>query len=166
MRLHTPSRPATTGPSCSGPTKPPSGWERHHERAAVTRQVLAQLDAAVGADLPWSAPAAAVFDGPDDLLRALHDIWSRRLLARVDNALELAGALDVDVVVEAWRRQRDAMPGLRSLLDHHVDHPALARGQLVEHRMLAVAAGLAALDDAWDRSARVGRELVARARSA
>lgn len=56
------------------------------------------------------------------------------------------------------------MPGVRALLDRYADDPALRRPANAEHRLVAVAAGLATLGDPLLRTANLGRAFVARVR--
>ena len=145
---------------------PATGWHEHHRRSAVLRRALADLDRTGGTCLPWDDEAAEVFGEPDDLLRALHGLWARRLAATVDTVLELddgRGAVS-DAVLRAWRRCAGSQPGLRALLDRYAGDPALAHAELVEHRRLAGAAGLATLADPWSRSATLGARLADAAR--
>lgn len=122
-----------------------TAWEAYHRKAAVVRDVLARLDAAGGDELPWDAATAEVFADRGELLRELQQVWSRRLAARVDLALETGDP--EDGVAAAWRNLARELPGLRQLLDSHQGHPALRHGVRTEHRLLGVAAGHATLDD-------------------
>jgi hypothetical protein len=103
------------------------------------------------------------FDGPTEVLLALHHRWSLQLAGRV----ELAGEIDpdeadqVDAVGTAWRAAAAANPGLRRLLDEHANHPALRGVTRTEHRMLANAAGLTGPDDGRVEQDRVGAAFVA-----
>ncbi|MGH3362182.1 MAG: hypothetical protein ACRDOM_06960, partial [Nocardioides sp.] len=131
----------------------------YHRRAAVLRDVVARLDR--GDELTLAPDELAVFDDHADVLRALHDLWTRRVETRVDLALELGHCSREDGVVRAWREVAAELPGVRRVLDEHADHPALRAHELNEHRLLAVAAGLAALDDPIAHSAAAGARLVA-----
>src|SRR5262245_28457821 len=79
------------------------------------------------------------FDGPDEVLLALHHRWSLRLAGRV----ELASLAEdpIDAVGAAWRETTAANAGLRHLLDEHADDPVLRDVTLAEQRMLATATG-------------------------
>ena len=133
---------------------PAPGWETVHRRTAAVRDVIARLDR--GEELVWDVE---VFPGRADVLVALHDVWSRRLLARVDMAMELHDPPE-QAVAEAWRAVAAQLPGVRRLLDDERDHPALAAHERNEHRMLAVAVGRATLADPVPYAARQGRQLV------
>lgn len=134
-----------------------AAWQTYHQKAATVRDLLARLDASDG-ELPWDTATAEVFADQSDLLRELHQVWTRRLSARVDQALETGHGGPVDSVTAAWRELADEMPGLRRVLDSHEGHPALQHSVRTERRLLAVAAGLATLDDPpWAAAAAAAR---------
>lgn len=139
-------------------------WDTYHRRATALRRVIADLDRSGSSTPPWDDELAALFDSPDDLLVALHDLWSRRLAARVDLALEIDEHGPEESVALAWREVADELSGVRGVLDRHQDNPALRRSDRQEHRMLAVSAGLATIGDPASRSAAIGARLVARIR--
>ena len=139
-----------------------SAWDTYHRRAAVLRDVVAQLDA--GAALPVGPAELAVFEDRADLLRALHDVWTRRVETRVDLALELGHVVREEGVARAWREVAAELPGIRRVLDEHSDDPALRAHEQHEHRLLAVAAGHATLGDPIAHSAAAGARLVAAVR--
>lgn len=141
-----------------------TAWETYHRRAAALRHVIAELDRSGSSTPPWDDELAALFDGPDALLVALHDLWSRRLAARVDLALEIDEHEAAESVSLAWREVADELPGVRRVLEAHADNPALRRSGRQEHRMLAASAGLATTSDPAAHSAAVGAQLVARIR--
>jgi hypothetical protein len=100
------------------------------------------------------------FDGPTEVLLALHHRWSLQL----DGRVELAATEDddaVDAVGAAWRAAAAANPGLRRMLDEYADHPALGAVTREEHRMLAHAAGLTSPGDGRTEQAAVGAAFVA-----
>ena len=144
----------TTTPELS--TAPTGSYDRFHTRSASLREVVARLDA--GRDLPQSVPG---FADMDDLLAGLHGVWSRRLHGRIDLALETD---DHDLAVSvghAWMLTAIDLPGVRRALDEHADDPSLQALLRVEHRAVAVAAGLATFDDPGSVSARIGARFVA-----
>lgn len=138
-----------------------TSWQRYHDRADALRAVLARLDTAPAGELPWDDALARVFLDPDDLLEALHAMWTRRLLGRVDVALELGSGSLREAVAEAWQAAVDELRAVRVLLDRHADTEVVRRCAAGEHRLLAVAAGLATLSDPTWHSARLGAALVA-----
>ena len=111
--------------------------------------------------------ATEVFTGPAELLLALHHRWTMKLTGRLGMAVadaERDPSIDrVDAVARAWRETAGEFPALRALLDAHADdydgalRPALAG----EHRMLALAAGLAEHGEDPDEIARIGQALLA-----
>ena len=138
-----------------------TAWDNYHLRTAQLRDVIAQLDRSPDEDVVWDPSTTSAFADLDDLLRALHEVWTRRLTAAVENALEVEGG-GVDAVGRAWQLVSDQLPTVRHVLDHYADHPTMRHQELLEHRMLAVAAGLAPLNAPLAHSARLGAELVRR----
>lgn len=137
-------------------TAPSGAWDRVHTRSASLRELVARLDE--GRTLPHAVPG---FSDEDELLQALHGVWSRRLNGRIDLALETD---DHDLAVSvghAWMLTAVDLPGVRRVLDEHADRPALQALLRVEHRTVAVAAGLATFDDPGPVSARIGARFVA-----
>ncbi len=143
-----------------------TAWDTYHRRASALRRVIADLDRAGSSTLPWNDELAVVFDDPDDLLVALHDVWARRLAGRVDLALEIDEQESGESVALAWREVADELPGVRRVLDRQADNPVLRHSASQEHRMLAVAAGDATISDPLSHSAAAGARLVVRIREA
>ena len=95
----------------------------------------------------------------EEQLLALQRRWGAALSARLDAVLERAGS-DPDEVARAWRELAAEHAMLRGLLDAGVRRlPVLADAQRQELRMLALAAGLASLDDPAEEAAEPGRSL-------
>ena len=119
----------------------PTAWEDQHRRARALRHVLAQLEADPNSPtLPWDDESRNAFSDPDDLLQALHRTWLHRLLARVDQALEMGDQEEpADLVAQARLDASRHAPGLRRLLDAHAAAPALQRSLHTERRLLAMA---------------------------
>lgn len=139
-----------------------TAWDTIHSRTAALRNVVTALDA--GSDLAWDDSAAEHFTDRDDLLRALHEVWSRRLQGRIDVALELDTRRLDACVAAAWVQTAADLPGVRRILDEHADVPALRHAGRIELRAIAVAAGLATFDDPIARSATAGSHFVRRLR--
>jgi hypothetical protein len=127
-----------------------------HTRSASLREVVAHLDA--GRSLPHPMPG---FEDEDELLKALHGVWSRRLNGRIDLALETDDHDLAECIGLAWLATAADLPGVRRVLDEHADRPSLQPHFRVEHRTVAVAAGLATFDDPGSVSARIGARFVA-----
>ena len=147
---------ATTDP------KPGTAWDLVHTRTAALREIIAALDA--GGDLRWDDSASGLFADRDDLLQALHGVWSRRLQGRIDIALELDERRLDESVAAAWVHTNADLPGVRRILDEHADEPALRQLERAQLRAIAVAAGLATFDDPIAHSAAAGAQLVRRQR--
>jgi hypothetical protein len=141
-------------------------WDTYHRRATALRRVIADLDRSGWSTPPWDDELAAAFEDPDDLLVALHDMWTRRLAGRVDLALEIDDHESWESVALAWREVAEELAGVRRVLDRQADNPALRHSGRQEHRMLAIAAGVATINDPISRSAAAGEGLVARIRDA
>jgi hypothetical protein len=129
------------------------GWDDYYRRRDALDRVVERGEL----DVP------DLFDGPDELLLALHHRWSLRLAGRVE--LATLDGDPVDAVGAAWRATAAAEPALRRLLDEHADRPALRAVTMAEHRMLAAAAGLAEPGDGPDSRAAVGAAFVALVRT-
>ena len=127
-----------------------------HTRSASLREVVSHLDA--GRALPHPVPG---FTDEDELLQALHGVWSRRLNGRIDLALETDDSDLAVSVGHAWMLTELDLPGVRRVLDQEADRPSLQPHFRVEHRTVAVAAGLATFDDPGAVSARIGARFVA-----
>ena len=137
-----------------------NAWDTFHRRATAIRGVVEELDATTATEPTWTDELAEVFDGPDDVLVALHDVWTRRVTARVEMALDLGQDLPAESVENAWFEVAAELPGVRRVLDAHADHQTLRRLDEHEHRLFAIAAGMVAPSDPLDYAARVGRRLV------
>ncbi len=126
-------------------------WTSHHRRADVLRDVISAADTRLDGRLPLDVEGVVETFGDDlTLLGALQLRWHTRLAGHVER--ELADQpLDLEnAVALAWLRAAEDMPGIRAVLDHHVDHPTspeMARATAVatakEHEMLALMAGRA-----------------------
>jgi hypothetical protein len=97
----------------------------------------------------------------DELLLALHDHWSRQLLARIDVALELGAGTPEASVAVAWRSALRDQPAVHRLLEAEAGHPALRAARRSLHASVAVAAGLATFDDPVALSAAAGERFLA-----
>lgn len=139
-----------------------TAWTAHHRRTDALRGVIAQLE--VSRDLPWDDELAAVFGDREGLLVALHDVWNRRLVARLDLARELHDIPQASVA-EAWHAVARELAGVRRLLDAYDAHPALAAARQYELRSVAVAANVATLADPPALAARRGAQFLAVSRN-
>ncbi|MDA3626875.1 hypothetical protein OU415_15625 [Saccharopolyspora sp. WRP15-2] len=133
-------------------------WNDFHQRQSAIATVLgnARQNPDQALDL-----VPAPFTDTTELLRALQYKWTQQLTGRIDVALaETDDAADGDriqAVTEAWRRTAEANPALRDLLDRHQANPVLRHDAAREHRMLALATGLAEPAEPDAEIARVGK---------
>jgi hypothetical protein len=145
-------------------------WTAFHRRGEVLRTVVETADQRVDGELPLYVPGVAeTFADPTDLLGALQLRWHTRLSGRIEREL-MSQPMDLErAVVTAWHRTADEMPGVRAVLDRHLDQPlddTMARvartAAAKEHVLLAVMAGRGGPDD--PASETVGARIEARAR--
>jgi hypothetical protein len=141
-----------------------NAWDTFHRRAAAIRVVVEELDATPTTDPRWTDELAEVFHGPDDVLVALHDVWTRRVTARVEMALDLGQDLPAESVENAWFEVAAELAGVRRVLDAHAQDEALQQLDRHEHRLLAIAAGTVSPSDSLEHAARAGGRLVANIR--
>jgi len=137
-----------------------NAWDTFHRRAAAIRAVVEDLDDDRDDRPRWTDELAEVFDGPDDVLVALHEVWSRRITARVEMALDLGEDLPAESVENAWFEVAAELPGVRRVLDVHAQDEVLQQLERHEHRLLAIAAGMVGPSDSLEYAARAGRRLV------
>jgi hypothetical protein len=130
-----------------------------HHRSSTLRRVIGEIEA--GAGLGWDADLAAAYGDRASLLVALHDHWSRQLLARIDVALELGAGSPEESVAKAWRSAVRDQPGVRRVLEAETAEPALRAARRSLLTSVAVAAGLATFDDPPSLSAATGERLLA-----
>ncbi|GAB3030949.1 hypothetical protein GCM10011376_23950 [Nocardioides flavus (ex Wang et al. 2016)] len=143
----------------------------HPRRADVLREVTRTADSRLDGQLPMDVDGVAETFGDElTLLGSLQLRWHTRLAGHIER--ELAGEpLDLgNAVTIAWLRAAEDMPGIRAIIDHHVDHPAsaeMARATAIatakEHELLALMAGRASAPG--EAAQRVGREIARAARA-
>ncbi|MFC0437322.1 hypothetical protein [Kutzneria buriramensis] len=134
-------------------------WNDYYRRRDVIDAVLAH-PGAIGETFTQVPDAAAVFADTDELLLALDHKWTQQLTARIGLALSEIDRPDtegdrVDAVSAAWRRAVAENPALRRILDEN-SGGVLADATAREHRMLALAAGLAEFTEPNEVLERVG----------
>ncbi|SDN59030.1 hypothetical protein [Allokutzneria albata] len=149
-------------------------WEDFYRRRDALDAAVTAACARSDARLPAVAedPLAGSSMGTEDLIStegiaaALHYRWMLLLTSRVDLALleaERTRGDRVEAVTSAWHRTAETEPALRRVLDANpVPEASLAR----EHRMLALAAGLAEDGDSEDDVDRIGATFLGLVRSA
>jgi hypothetical protein len=141
-------------------------WEHYHRRTRLLHQAADYAERTGSGDLPWgSVPGLAdEFADRTDLLLDLQSRWERMLGGQIEMALDLDDDDLADSVRHAWQKLAARHVGLRRIIDRHAHEPALAYALRAERRMLAVAAGLATLQDPHQVAAARGAALVNRAK--
>jgi hypothetical protein len=135
-------------------------WNDYYRRRDVIDAVLAS-PGPIEETFTRVPDAAAVFADTDELLLALDHKWTQRLTARIGLALSDNTEGDrVDAVSAAWRQTVAENGALRRLLDEN-SGGVLADAAAREHRMLALAAGLAEFDEPNELLERVGAAFAA-----
>jgi len=146
-------------------------WTSHHRREDVLRDVIRTADDRLDGHLPLDVEGVADTFGDDlTLLGALTLRWHTRLAGHIERQLS-DQPLDLEnAVAIAWLAAAEDMPGIRAVIDRHVEHPTspeMARTLSVattkEHEMLALMAGRAS--GPGEAAARVGRSIEAGART-
>ncbi|WP_435745584.1 hypothetical protein [Nocardioides sp. SYSU DS0663] len=151
-------------------------WTSFHHRGDILRSVIRVADERRDGKLPMDVEGVAETFGDElSLIGALSLRWHTRLAGRIERELmhqpvDLEGA-----VVRAWQAVADELPGIRAILDHHVEHPtspamaeALAKATRKEHILLAIMAGRASVHDSHGAAlaAATGARIEERARAA
>lgn len=148
------------------------GWSDFYRRRDALDAVLELARHDPEGPLPFPEQAAAEFADQGEALLALHYRWSVRLTGRVGMAQAEAerdpSGDPVEAVAQAWRATAAEFPVLRRVLDAHADdHGGVLRAAVEsEQRMLALAAGLADLDEPAAEITRVGAAYLALIRTA
>lgn len=146
-------------------------WTSHHLRGEVIRAVITTADQRRDGRLPMDVPGVAEsFRDELVLLGALQLRWHTRLAGHVEKHLA-DQPLDLEnAVVLAWLDAAEDLPGIRRILDRHLEHPTseemahtLAKAVAKEHEMLALMSGRASAPG--EAAARVGRRIEASARA-
>jgi hypothetical protein len=147
-------RPATLGADMS--------WTTYYARRDALDSVLVRAKREPAGPVPHSE----VFDGPAELLLALHYRWTLKLTGALGTVLaeaEQDPSIDqVDAVSAAWRKTVAENETLHAVLDAHAGKFAELRPVLeAEQRNLALAAGLAEPHEPAEEITRVGTAFLA-----
>ncbi|MBP2331182.1 hypothetical protein JOF56_011567 [Kibdelosporangium banguiense] len=142
-------------------------WSDYYERRDALDSVLVRAERNPAGPLPHSP----MFDGPADLLLALHYRWTLKLTGSLGMALaetERDASIDlVDAVSDAWRKTIADNRTLHAVLDAHAErYEALIPKLQAEQRTLALAAGLAEPHEPAEEITRVGVAFLALLRTA
>ena len=132
-------------------------WNDYYERRNALDSILVRAERDPAGPLPQS-PA---FDGPAEILLALHYRWTLKLTGRLGAALveaERDPSIDlVDSVSAAWHETVSRNQTLHAVLEAHAERYEALRPQLeAERRTLALAAGLAGAHEPVEEITRVG----------
>lgn len=148
-------------------------WNSYHNRAAVLRDLVTQVEARGGAFPLMDAPGVrACFRDELDVVGALQLRWHSRLVAQIEAELHGEPRSLESAVVTAWRTVAQELPGVRAVIDRYVAEPvdatmakALATARSKEHALLALMSGLASDEgiDAASQAAGAALERKARA---
>jgi|SRR5882757_1235686 len=92
-------------------------------------------------------------------LLALQRGWATTLLTGLDRAIEFAGTTPLpEIVAQTWCTLARENERLRRVLDANIERSTqLRKATDLEYRMLALAAGLADLEDGMQLTAQVGQ---------
>lgn len=107
-------------------------------RHTVLAEMVEHAERSGDLDAPWETYRAVLEHFRDDgeILRTLHDDWRTALAGAVYVAIEQGqGDLrkDVQTAHDAIRRR---YRGVRRLLEHHADHPAIAAAMAKERALM------------------------------
>jgi hypothetical protein len=149
-------------------------WLAFHRRADVLRAVTDEADRRLDGILPAHVPGvSATFRNDLDLIGALQLRWYTRLSGALERSLA-SQPRDQDAAVrDAWVRTAGELPGIRAVLDAHVETPStpemarvLERAMATEQVLLATMAGHACGTTAnTERAVEAGRLLREEARA-
>lgn len=148
-------------------------WNSYHNRAAVLRDLVAQVEACGDGALPMDAPGVrACFRDELDVVGALQLRWHARLVAHIEAELHTEPRHLESAVVTAWRSVAQELPGVRAVIDRYAAEPvdavmaeALATARSKEHALLALMSGLASDEGVDAASQAAGAALERKARA-
>ncbi|GGM84281.1 hypothetical protein GCM10012275_63690 [Longimycelium tulufanense] len=140
------------------------GWNDFYQRRGALLAVLEWYARNPGSTIRFDEIPGLheAYRDREDLLRALHCRWLLLLAPRIELALDAAArhpSLDrVVAVTRAWRELAASEPALRGVLDEYagVNSQGVCTAWAAEHRLLALAAGLAEPDQAPEEVIRIG----------
>jgi hypothetical protein len=132
-------------------------WSEYYARRDALDSVLVRARR----DPAGPLPHADVFDGPAELLLALHYRWTLKLTGALGAALS-TDEDPVDAVSSAWRTAVRDNATLHAVLAAHAStHPELRQVLDAEKRTLALSAGLAEAHEPTEEITRVGTAFLA-----
>ena len=99
-------------------------WKSHHDRGAVLRDVITEVDARRDGLLPMDVTGVTEAFGDElTLLGALQLRWHTWLAGRIERELAREPADPVAAASEARRATARDLPGVRAVIDHYTEHP-------------------------------------------
>jgi hypothetical protein len=167
VSAHTDGMPHTSGMTQVTAREVAMSWQDYYERRNALDSVLVRAERDPAGPLPHSP----MFDGPANLLLALHYRWMLKLTGNLGSVLaeaERDESMDlVDAVSEAWRKTIADNKTLHAVLDAHAErYEALLPQLQAEQQTLALAAGLAEPHEPSQEITRVGAAFMALLRTA
>lgn len=120
-------------------------WDAYNRRKSALREVVAIVDARRDLTptdlLDRVDPQREAFADESELLREAQLAWFQRLSGTLDR---FGGVEETpeSTAVTAWVDAAAQMPGVRSLLDAHLDAPVLATAVVNERVMMAAVSGV------------------------
>lgn len=118
-------------------------WDAYNRRRTAVREIATladqRRDLTLTELLDHVDPRRAAFDDEHALLLDLQLAWFQRLSGECDRIQSDHPEL---VAVSAWADSAAALPGIRAVLDRHLDEPVLAKALDKEHALLALASGV------------------------
>lgn len=131
-------------------------WNSYHTRGETLRSVIETANRRQDGRLPMDVEGVREkFDGELDLLAQLQLKWHTRLAGNLERQLNEQPMDLRAAAIAGWHRTAADLPGVRMILDQHIDHPtdatmaqAMRKATAKEHLLLAVMAGLASYADA------------------
>ena len=124
-------------------------WNTFHRRGEILRAVVDAADDRRDGRLPVDVPGVTEsFADQLDLIGALQLKWNARLAVSIERRLHHEPIDLESAVTTAWCDTAAQLPGVRAVIDHHLEHPrdarmddALRRSRQRERAYLAAAAG-------------------------
>lgn len=113
-------------------------WARTHRRHALVQAVLSAARERGSGDLSnWESQISDEFGDVERFLLDLQWRWNTAFECHLDALLESPPEDPHGAVAQLWRELSNLHPGLRRVLDHHRDSPALVTQSVSRRRGFA-----------------------------